>query len=334
MLKMLYRRAMLVTLTALTVVAGVGTAAAQVDRNERLREQFRTRLNSNTVSVVSGNPNGAYMYLAYDMSAVLDEGDNLRILPVIGKGGMQNVRDTLFLRGVDMGITQANVMTYLKRTGELGSDIDRRLIYITRLYNEEMHLVVAENSGINSVRDLEGKRVNFSDVGSGTQFSTRIFFETLKMTVTEVNVGQGDALQQLKAGTISATILVAGKPAGAFRALTPQSGYKILPLQLTPELEAADFLPTKLTSQDYGLIPQGQTVDTLAMSSVLAAYNWPAGSDKSRRMEKFIEKFFAKLPEFQKAPRHPKWKEVNLAATLPGWTRHPAAQAWLNARNR
>ncbi|MFM2422567.1 MAG: hypothetical protein RL291_1097, partial [Pseudomonadota bacterium] len=227
MLQMLYKHACVAAVGLATVLGAMTTAADAQDRNERLREQFRNRLNANTVSVISGNPNGAYMYLAYDLSAVLDEGDALRVLPIIGKGGMQNVRDTLFLRGVDMGITQANVMQYLKRTGELGNDIDRRLVYITRLYNEEMHLVVAANSGINSVRDLEGKRVNFSDVGSGTQFSTRIFFETMKMKVTEVNFGQADALQQLKAGTIAATILIAGKPAGAFRALAPDSGFKI-----------------------------------------------------------------------------------------------------------
>jgi uncharacterized protein len=59
------------------------------------------KLNQNTVTVISGNPNGAYLYLAYDMSAVLDDGNELRVLPVIGKGGYQNVLDVLHLRGVD-----------------------------------------------------------------------------------------------------------------------------------------------------------------------------------------------------------------------------------------
>ena len=41
-----------------------------------------------------------------------------------------------------------------------------------------------------------------------------------------------------------------------------------------------------------------------------------------------VERFFAKFPEFQKAPRHPKWKEANLAARLPGWNRLQAATNW------
>ena len=79
------------------------------------------KLNQNTVTVISGNPNGTYLYLAYDMSAVLDDGNDLRVLPVIGKGGYQNVMDVLHLKGVDLCITQANIMSYLKKTGEFGA---------------------------------------------------------------------------------------------------------------------------------------------------------------------------------------------------------------------
>jgi uncharacterized protein len=310
-------------------IFGSLVAEAQ-DRSSQIRAQLRDRMNANTITIASGNPNGAYLFLGYDMTAVLDKEDGLRVLAYIGKGGQQNVKDALFLRGVDLAITQANVLRYYKRTGELGGDIDRRLVYITRLNLEEMHLVVAENSGINSIQDLAGKTVNFSDAGSGTQLSTQILFQTLKMNVKEVNMGQGDALEKLKSGEIAATFLVAGKPSGAFGKLTPGSGYKILPLAFTPEMEAADFLPTQLTNKDYPLIPVGQTVDTLAVSAVLAAFNWPSDTDRYRRTAAFIEQFFDRIGEFQKPPRHPKWKEVNIAANLPGWTRHPAAQAWID----
>jgi uncharacterized protein len=66
------------------------------------------RLNANTIAIVSGNPNATYLTIAYDMSDVLDDGDNFRILPVIGKGGGQNIHDVRFLKGIDPGITQSN----------------------------------------------------------------------------------------------------------------------------------------------------------------------------------------------------------------------------------
>ena len=126
------------------------------------------RINANTIAIVSGNLNATYLTIAYDMSAVLDDGDEFRVLPVIGKGGGQNIKDVRFLKGVDLGITQSNLLPYYKRTNEIGP-IDDKIVYIAKLFNEEMHLIVRADSGITSIEQLAGKKVNFSDVGSGTQ---------------------------------------------------------------------------------------------------------------------------------------------------------------------
>ena len=288
------------------------------------------KLNQNTVTVISGNPNGSYLYLAYDMSAVLDDGTDLRVLPIIGKGGYQNVMDVLHLRGIDLCITQANILSYLKKTGEFGANIDARLAYITRLYNEEMHVLAGP--GIKTLQDLSGKKVNFSDVGSGTQFSTRLIFGLLGIKSEELNMGQGDGFQKVKSGEIAATVLIAGKPTGSFGKFKLEPGMSLLPVPYTDALEQ-DYLPSRLTHEDYpSLIAQGSAVETIAIPSVLAVYNWPRDTDRYRRVALFIDAFFSKFAQFQKPPRHGKWKEANLAATLRGWRRFPAAEEWL-ARN-
>ena len=273
------------------------TAPVPVARHAALTE----KLNQNTVTVVSGNPNGTYLYLAYDMSAVLDDGNELRVLPVIGKGGYQNVMDVLHLRGVDLGITQANVMSYLKKTGEFGANIDTRLAYVSRLYNEEMHVLAGP--GIDKIQDLGGKKVNFSDVGSGTQFSTRLIFELLGIKAVELNMGQADGYQKVKAGEIAATVLIAGKPTGSFAKFKLEPGMTLLPVPYTEALEQ-DYLPAKLTHEDYpGLIPKGSSVDTVAIPSVLAVYNWPRDSDRYRRVAKLVDAFFSKFAQFQQPAR-------------------------------
>ncbi|WP_216072846.1 hypothetical protein, partial [Acinetobacter baumannii] len=66
------------------------------------------RANANTVAIISGNLNATYLSIAYDLSAVLDDGDVFRVLPVVGKGGGQNIKDVRFMKGVDLGITQLN----------------------------------------------------------------------------------------------------------------------------------------------------------------------------------------------------------------------------------
>jgi uncharacterized protein len=306
----------------------VAQAKRPVANSAAVRQAALTeKLNQNTVTVISGNPNGTYLYLAYDMSAVLDDGNDLRILPVIGKGGYQNVMDTLHLKGIDLCITQANIMSYLKKTGEFGGNIDNRLAYLTRLYNEEMHVLAGP--GIKTLQDLNGKKVNFSDIGSGTQFSARLIFELLGVKAEEVNMGQADGYQKVKSGEISATVLIAGKPTGSFGKFKLEEGMSLLPVPYTEALEQ-DYLPAKLTNADYpGLIPQGSSVDTVAIPSVLAVYNWPRDTDRYRRVAQFVDAFFSRFGEFQKPPRHVKWKEANLTATLRGWKRFPAAEEWL-----
>ena len=290
------------------------------------------RINSNTISIVSGNINATYLSIAYDMSAVLDDGDEFRVLPVIGKGGGQNIRDVRFLKGIDLGITQASLLNTFRRSKEIGV-IDDKITYIAKLFNEEMHVVVRADSGITSLQQLGGKKVNFSDVGSGTQLSTRDILNRLKIKAEEVNMGQADAFEKLKSGEIAATVLIAGKPAGAMARLKSEQGFRFLRVPFAKELQD-DYLPAVLTSEDYpGMVAASDSFDTIAVGAVLIAYNWQKGTERYRRIEKFVEQFFPKLAEFQKPPRHPKWREANLAAVLPGWTRFPAAEEWLK-RNR
>jgi TRAP transporter TAXI family solute receptor len=310
-----------------------GAALAQEQKRAPLtrtptQQALSERLNQNTVTVISGNPNGTYLFFAYDMSAVLDDGDNLRVLPVVGKGAFQNVKDILHLKGVDLGITQSDIMSFLKKTPEFGSNIDDRMHYIAKLYNEEMHILAGP--GINSIKDLDGKKVNYSDAGSGTQFSTRLIFQALGVKPQEVNMGQADGFLKVKSGEIAATVLIGGKPTAAFAKLQAEPNMKLLPVPYTEALETGYF-PAKLTHEDYpGVIPEGQVVDTIAVGAILACYAWPSNTDRYRRVAKFTETFLSKFEEFRKPPRHAKWRETNISTPVKGWKRFQAAQEWID----
>jgi hypothetical protein len=104
----------------------------------------------------------------------------------------------------------------------------------------------------------------------------------------------------------------------------------LVPIDYAPALQA-DYLPSQLKAEDYpSLIPAGQRVDTIAVPAILAAYNWVPGSERYKKVDRFVQAFFDKFEDLQKPPFHPKWKEVALAAPLQGWKRFPAAQAWLD----
>src|SRR5262249_41040354 len=148
------------------------------------------------------------------------------------------------------------------------------------------HLVVRADSGINSIEQLDGQRVNFSDIGSGTQFSTRDIFQRLGIKPIEVNMGQGDAAEALKRGEIAATVLIAGKPTGSTSKLKSADGFRVLPVPYPTQLQQ-DYLPAELTHSDYpNLIKEGETVDTVAVGAILIAYNWSRDTDRYRRITK------------------------------------------------
>jgi cytochrome c len=70
------------------------------------------RPNENTIGLVSGSPysDETYLQIAYDLAEVLNDGDRLRIVPTVGIGGTRNIRDVRYLRGVDIGLTQTNIL--------------------------------------------------------------------------------------------------------------------------------------------------------------------------------------------------------------------------------
>ncbi len=290
--------------------------------------------NKNVIGLISGSPNSddTYLQMAYDLADVLNDGDNLRILPIAGIGGPRNIRDVRYVRGVDIGLTQTNILNSFRRSNERLGQFDDKIVYIAKLFNEEIHLVARPD--ITSIAQLKGLKVNLDARGSGTSYTMRDLFNTLGIDVQEVSLSQVEAIEKVKSGEIAATVLIAGKPVRSMSKLSRKDGLHLVSIPYPKQL-AEDYLPATLTHDDYpDLVPAGESVDTVAVGAVLIAYNWPKTSlDRYSRVQRFVEAFFPKIAEFQKPPRHVKWHEVNLAATLPGWKRFDAAQAWLDQHN-
>ena len=110
--------------------------------------------NENTIGLISGSPNSddTYLQMAYDLADVLNDDDNLRILPIAGIGGPRNIRDVRYLRGVDIGLTQTSILNSYRRSNEGMGHFDNKIVYIAKLFNEEVHLVARSN--ITSIEQL------------------------------------------------------------------------------------------------------------------------------------------------------------------------------------
>ena len=284
-------------------------------------------LNANTVTLLSGTIGGTYVQFGADLASVLDDGGNLRVLPIIGRGSVQSVADILFLKGVDLGIVRTDTLDYLEKKG-FANDIKKRFTYVTKLYNEEMQVVAPKT--IKTLNDLEGKTVSVDLPNGGTFVTALTVFERLGIKANFVYIEQRIAMEKLKKGELDAVIVVGGKPYVSVTTFKNDGRFHLAAVDYSKPLQS-DYLPATLTSKDYpNLIAEGETVDTIAVPAVLAVYNWPPSTERSRKLALFVDAFFTKFAALQNPPFHPKWKEVSLSAPLAGWNRLPLAQQWLD----
>ena len=287
---------------------------------------MREKKNAGTVGIAGGLLSGTYMRFVDEMASVLNDGDNLRILPIVSYGAASNLDDLLYLRGVDAAVTQSDVFEYF-RTQRKTPNLERRIQYVIRLPISELH-ILARND-VQSLEDLRGKKVNFGPAGTGASLTGTIVFQRLGINVEQVMIDQPTALQKLQSGQVDAIARVIPKPIDFFGKIPQTAGLHLVNIPFTKTFEDLYTLG-EFTKQDYPNLLQGQDrIDTIAVPAVLAVFNWPKNTDRYNRVERFIQYLFSRWDTLQHPPYHPKWRDVNLAATVPGWTRFSVAEQLL-----
>ncbi|WP_160310545.1 TAXI family TRAP transporter solute-binding subunit [Microvirga vignae] len=308
-------------------------AVAQTPPSTPSVKQAAPARDPNTIGIVAGGPEGGTVPLINEIARVLAGGQEtgprgelaLRVLPIVGRGGIHDIQDVLALPGVDMTITREHLLMRLQEGKELG-DLRSKLVYVTKLFNEEVHLIARED--IRQISDLVGKPVNFGSHGGSVEDIARDLFRMLGLEVSEVHLELNEAIEEMRQGRIAATIFLAPKPAAIVDHLTRGGGFRLV--QIPYLAQATPYLPASLHHEDYpSLIPTGERVETIALGTVLIAYNWPEKSGRYQLLSNFVDAFFSRFSELQAARQHPKWQDVNLAAVLPGWSRFRPAERWL-----
>jgi TRAP-type uncharacterized transport system substrate-binding protein len=282
-------------------------------------------INNWTVGLAGGLLEGTFVRYAADLARALDDGDNLRVLPIVSYGAVGNVSDLIYLKGVDFSITYSDVLDHFKNVLKIPG-IEKRVNYVMPMFQGELHVYARPE--INSLQDLVGKKVNFNTVGSAANYTGGIVFDRLGLQVERLFLNNAIALEQMKKGEIAAIVHVVGKPNSLFTSIKPEPGYKFLPLEFSEKFEDY-YVPAELTNADYpNLVPKGEPVQTISVTALLAVFNWNPNinGDRYRRVVRFIEYLFERFDTLRQPPYQPKWKEMNIAGTIPGWTRFPPAQ--------
>ena len=266
---------------------------------------------------------------AADLGKALDDGDNLRVLPIISYGAVGNVTDLIYLKGVDFSITYADVLDHFKNVEKIPG-IERRVNYVIPMFQGEVHILARPE--IKTIEDLAGKKVNFNTVGSAANYTGGIVFDRLGIKVGAAFPEQRDCARgnaqgrdrwhrprrrqaqrsvhqvQARAGLSFPAAGVHGEVRGL---LCPRRAH----IRGLPEPDPArpdhrdDFGPGPARRLQ---LEQGHT------------------PERYRRCVRFVEYLFDRFDKLRAPPYQPGWKQINLAGTVPGWTRFPPAQEQLD----
>jgi branched-chain amino acid transport system substrate-binding protein len=295
-------------------------------RYANAKRQLADQINANTVALMTGAFGSTSAHMGADLASVLDNGTDLRILPVMGRGSVQAVADILLLRGVDAGIVRKDTLAYLERK-DFANNIRSQFVCVTKLFNEEMHVLAPKT--IQTMKDLDGKTVAVDLPDSSTFVTSINVFERLGIKPHLLYIEPRIALEMLRKGDIDAIIAVEGKPL-QWLSQVNDPNLHLVPVNYDKSLRD-EYLPAQLSAEDYpNLISGADPVDTIAGEAVLASYNWQPGTDRYRRLALLVESLFTHMSQLQRPPFHPKWQELAPLAPVAGWTRFKAAQEWVD----
>ena len=322
------RSILLAPTLAVAVLGSLASAQGQTQLKRLPANQqaaLQEKLNGSTVVMATGHPTTSYFAMTHDIASMVASEDGVRLLPLSGEGGIGTLRDLLYLRGVDLAIVPANVLVRVRETEALGPAVAQRIGYVTRLYNEEVHVVAG--AGTNAFNQLRGKKIAVPQNDGNALFTLNDLMEHLQIEI--VKMPAPEALAAVRAGEIAAVLLIGAKPMPLVSEIAKDGSLRLLNIPFAPALEES-YGPTAFRAEDYpNIVPPGVVVESLAISAVLVA--GARDREGSTRVAKLVPALLSAISERPMANAHSGWGQVNLAATLPTWTRLAAADEWLKS---
>jgi len=186
---------------------------------------------------------------------------------------------------------------------------------------------------IRELKDLEGKKFGFQGRGTGVSVTSAILFERMGVKVEPVYITNNQALEKMKTGEMHGLVYLVSKAHPSLTSVDPNLGFHLLSI---PYEKFTDYyVPMTFENSDYpNLVKPDEKVEAIGVPAVLAVYNWPKNSDRFRKVERFIQYYFDRFDQLKKPPYQKEWKEINLAATIPGWTRYWYAEQMLQNKQK
>lgn len=272
-------------------------------------ESRSLKLNQGAVGLLASQPE--LIDDALLIADALDHNQGLRILPVVGRGGLQSINDLLFLRGVDVAMIASDSLAYVKKHKLYSTEADK-ISYLAKLAN--VNVIILARKDFANLESLAGKRVATGPVDSDEFVAADLIFGNFDVAFDRVSTSGKKAITQLEEGRLDAAIFAGADNYPMLASIKNSAEFHILQISVAEDLADA-FSPAILSAADLpNLIPEGEVVETVASALVLAVFDWPNRSERFYKLNKFntalFENYLNMLSEGQR---------TNFLAAVPGW---------------
>jgi len=242
-------------------------------------------------------------------------------------GSVYNV-NTIHQGELDFGISQSDTAYQAYNgIGKFKGKPIKELRSVMAIYPELLTLVVAKRSGIKSIMDVKGKRINIDTPGSGTRMTTEIVLKAFGIKhsdlkqIDELSSSEGPTL--LKDDHVDGYFAVFGHPTANIKDAANSVAIDLIPIEGKP----VDMLVKKYPYYAKGIISgtfyKGVTHDTPSIGVKAVLCTSAKTSDKVvyTVMKTILDNFAA----FKKL--HPAYKTITKKSLLDGLSipQHPGA---------
>lgn len=265
------------------------------------------------LGLITGPPTGTGYQCGLDLQELMkSQGVDVAVHP--SAGSVENIYAVYQRAGVHLGIVQSDVLALVAkvRTNPALRRIAQKIKVVYPLYDEEIHLLGKDT--LQSLEDLQGKRVAIDAEGSGTALTAKLLCEMTQIKPAQlVSMSPEDALQGIKAGALDAMFLVAGAPVKLFQDnVKAEDHLRLIPIV---HKHVFEFYPQAVIPA--GTYPwQKAAVTTAAVKAVLITYDYRLGQClEIGRFARIVEEH----QQWLRTHGHPKWKTVDFSLSLPGW---------------
>ena len=177
------------------------------------------QVNAEELRIGTASQGGAFYPVGQAISTLVNKhAKGLEMVPVVTGGSVQNPK-LVNKKEVDIAITNNNLAVLANKGAAMYKKSGKMsLTAIGALHFSVLHMMTLNNSSINTINDLKGKRIAIGPAGGGTIPFTKQVLGLHGLTIKDIKpvfLSYADGFSQLADGNVDAAFALSGYPAGA-----------------------------------------------------------------------------------------------------------------------